>query len=59
MTGCGPYNEERPRDSLGRVPSLTFWPRPNRQVGLVISAYLTGAYARYGRSWSSANSQEA
>jgi putative transposase len=26
------YNEERPHDSLGRVPSLTFMPRPNRPV---------------------------
>lgn len=24
------YNEERPRDSLGRVPPLTFLPRPIR-----------------------------
>jgi putative transposase len=24
------YNEERPHDSLGRVPPLTFMPRPNR-----------------------------
>ena len=26
------YNEERPHDSLGRVPPLTFMPRPNRPV---------------------------
>jgi putative transposase len=26
------YNEERPHDSLGRVPPLTFLPRPNRPV---------------------------
>ena len=26
------YNEERPHDSLGRVPPLTFMPRPNRSV---------------------------
>jgi putative transposase len=24
------YNEERPHDSLGRVPPLTFLPRPQR-----------------------------
>jgi putative transposase len=26
------YNEERPHDSLGRVPPLTFMPSPNRPV---------------------------
>lgn len=26
------YNEVRPHDSLGRVPPLTFLPRPNRPV---------------------------
>jgi putative transposase len=26
------YNERRPHDSLGRVPPLTFLPRPNRPV---------------------------
>jgi putative transposase len=27
-TWLGEYNEERPHDSLGRVPPLTFMPRP-------------------------------
>ena len=26
------YNEQRPHHSLGRVPPLTFMPRPNRPV---------------------------
>ena len=37
------YNTERPHDSLGRVPPLTFLPRPDSARGVHLrSVYLTG-----------------
>ena len=42
------YNEERPHDSLGRVPPLTFMPRPT--VGRESRTYLKCAVQRHGLS---------
>ena len=43
MTWLRIYNEERPHDSLGRVPPLTFLPRPTNSPRVYLqSVYLTG-----------------